>query len=220
MIGSIVGARPSGRMVSLGQCSACTTYSLKKTFSLLIKASFYHQYQYPCPVHLHKIKDLSFVPKLLNCGMQWKEVDIRSLMVLLRLDEDQLDQVIKNPQVICEVHPGGCEASHALLDYRLTIQQDLPTRLKHLYSWNLNSWRAPEQPVRDPKTRRSKRFLRTGPVCLQETKWDNSVPERLAAFSPGVTIFTTSFWLGTEPHAFISSQFIYAHKIKNQTSKD
>ena len=190
MIGSFVGARPSGRMVRLGQCSAGTTYSLKKTFSFLIKASFYHKYEYPCPVHLHKIKDLSFAPKLLNCEIQWKEVDLRSLMVLLRLNEDRLDQIIKNPELILEEHPRGCGASHALLECRLTIQQDLPTRLKHLYSWNLNSWRTPEHPLRDPKTRRCRRLLRTGPVCLQETRWDHSVPERLAAFLPGVKIFS------------------------------
>ena len=78
-----------------------------------------------------------------------------------------------------------------LLNYRLAVQQDLPTRLKHLYSWNLNSWSIPEPPLKDPKTRRCRRLLKTGPICLQETRWDNGVPEKLAGYLPGTRIFST-----------------------------
>ena len=71
------------------------------------------------------------------------------------------------------------------------MQQDLPTRLKHLYSWNLNSWSLPDTPSRDAKTRRCRRLLRTGPVCLQETKWDEGVPEKLSGYLPGTKVFSS-----------------------------
>ena len=98
---------------------------------------------------------------------------------------------MSNPQLIRHEYPEGSKAGQALLGYRLTVQQDLPTRLKHLYSWNLNSWSIPEHPLRDPKTRRCRRRLRTGPLCLQDTKWDQGLPEKLAGFLPGTKIFST-----------------------------
>ena len=73
----------------------------------------------------------------------------------------------------------------------MLITADLPTRLKHVYSWNLNSWSVPDPPRSDPKTRRCRRLLRTGPVCLQETKRDEGVPEKLAGYLPGTKVYST-----------------------------
>ena len=110
----------------------------------------------------------------------------------MQVTEEQFDVAVENPRLILREYPRGCEASHALLNYRLTVQQDLPARLKHLYSWNLNSWKTPDRPIRDPKTCRCRRLLKTGPLCLQEIKWDQGVPEKLAGYLPGTKIFSTS----------------------------
>ena len=114
-------------------------------------------------------------------------------MELLQLTKERLQVLISNPQLIRDEYPEGSEAGQALLRYRLTVQQDLPTRLKHLYSWNLNSWSIPDHPLRDPKTRKCQRLLMTGPLCLQETKWDLDlgVPEKVAGYLPGTKIFST-----------------------------
>ena len=63
--------------------------------------------------------------------MQWKEVEVQSLLELLRINEIQFEQVMKNPRLILQLYPGGCDASGSLLENRLAIQQDLLTRLKH-----------------------------------------------------------------------------------------
>ena len=55
----------------------------------------------------------------------------------------------------------------------------------------LNSWKTPDPPNDDPKTRRCRRLLQTGPVCLQETRWDEGVPERLAGYLPGTKVFSS-----------------------------
>ena len=97
--------------------------------------------------------------------------------------------VINNPRLLQTEQQECYTAGRQLVEYRLSVQQDLPTRLKHIYSWNLNSWKTPNPASDDPKTRRCRRLLRTGPVCLQETKWDKGVPERLAGYLPGTKVF-------------------------------
>ena len=77
------------------------------------------------------------------------------------------------------------------IDHAEVPLNDLFTRLKHVYSWNLNSWSVPDPPRSDPKTRRCRRLLRTGPVCLQETKWDEGVPEKLAGYLSGIKVYST-----------------------------
>ena len=62
-------------------------------------------------------------------------------------------------------HPLGAK----LLQHRLANNGALPTRMKMFYSWNLSSWTS-TSPT-DYRLRRCRRFLRHGPVCLQETKW-------------------------------------------------
>ena len=71
---------------------------------------------------------------------------------------------------------------------RISIQQTVPTRMKVLYSWNLDNWHAPKQPKRDVRMRKSKRLLAKGPICLQETKWSASEKEVLMQHIPGLQI--------------------------------
>ncbi len=117
-------------------------------------------YKTPCPHHLSSIRDLSFLPKVMGYELHWKDMRLDSLAELLRLTKERLRVLMSNPQLIRDEYPEGSEAGQALLRYRLTVQQDLPTRLKHLYSWNLNSWSIPDHPFRHPKTRRCRRLLK------------------------------------------------------------
>ena len=80
------------------------------------------------------------------------------------------------------------DIGNALLNYRLSIQQTVPTRMKVLYSWNLDNWHAPKQPKRDARMRKCKRLLAKGPICLQETKWSASEKEVLLQHIPGLQI--------------------------------
>ena len=73
-----------------------------------------------------------------------------------------------------------------ILDYRLHHNGHMPTRLKCLSSWNLNSWQSIGSG--DYKLRKIRKFLRSGPVCLQETKWHGSHSETALQNLPGVRI--------------------------------
>ena len=79
----------------------------------------------------------------------------------------------------------------SILQYRHTIRQDLPFRLKRLHVWNVSGW-TPSQTGSDPKLRLIKRLLRTGPVSLQETRWHKETPETLYHNIPGLQIAHTA----------------------------
>ena len=178
-------------MNRLGTLGDDTIYSIRKLLSHLIKTAFHHRYKTPCPRYLSCVRDLSFVPKLIGTGLQWKELQLTSLTELLQLTLARFYALINNPQLLQIDHQECLTAGQSLVNYRLSVQQDLPTRLKHVYSWNLNSWSVPDPPKSDPKTRRCRRLLRTGPVCLQKTKWDEGVPEKLAGYLPGTKVYST-----------------------------
>ena len=83
------------------------------------------------------------------------------------------------------------EVGRSILQYRHTIRQDLPFRLKRLHVWNVSGW-TPSQTSNDPKLRLTKRLWRTGPVSLQETPWHEETPETLYHTIPGLQIAHTA----------------------------
>ena len=117
---------------------------------------------------------------------------MNSLIDYLQMTLDRLRILMNNPRLLRIDQEECLAAGQSLMEYRLSVQQDLPTRLKHLYTWNLNSWSTPGLPIRDSKTRRCRRLLLTGPVCLQETKWDEGVPEKVAGYLPGTKVFSST----------------------------
>ena len=135
------------------------------------------------------MRDLTFLPKLIGTRCLWRELQVSSVAELLSVTLTRFYALINNPQLLQAEQQECYAAGQKLVGYRLSAQQDLPTRLKHVYSWNLNSWKTPDPPNDDPKTRRCRRLLRTGPVCLQETKRDEGVPEKLAGYLPGTKVF-------------------------------
>lgn len=66
----------------------------------------------------------------------------------------------------------------------------MPTRLRQLFSWNVNSWKSITLP--EYKLRRVRKLLRTGPVCLQETKWNGTQEEAIHQNIPGVQVCSSN----------------------------
>ena len=62
--------------------------------------------------------------------------------------------------------------------------------MKSFHSWNLSSWVSTA--TQDYRLRRCKRLLRSGPICIQETKWKGPETEALYQSLPGVQIVHTS----------------------------
>ena len=178
-------------MISLQELNENTIYSIRKLFTHLIKTVFYHEHQLPCPKYLSVVRDLAFLPKLIGVRCLWKELQLSLVAELLSVTLDRLHALINNPQLLQAEQQECYTAGRQLVEYRLSVQQDLPTRLRHVYSWNLNSWKTPCAASEDPKTRRCRRLLKSGPVCLQETRWDNGAPEKLGGYLPGTKVFAS-----------------------------
>ena len=154
------------------------------------------------------MRDLTFLPKLIGTRCLWRELQVSSVAELLSVTLTRFYALINNPQLLQAEQQECYAAGQKLVEYRLSAQQDLPTRLKHVYSWNLNSWKTPDPPNDDPKTRRCRRLLRTGPVCLQETKRDEGVPEKLAGYLPGTKVFppkAQSLTVAKDPEGWMES---------------
>ena len=156
--GSKVGACQA-EMNRLHALDNDTIYSVRMFFTHLIKTVFYHKYHIPCPKYLSGVRDLTFLPKLIGTRCLWRELQLSSVAELLSVTLTRFYALINNPQLLQAEQQECYAAGQKLVEYRLSVQQDLPTRLKHVYSWNLNSWKTPDPPNDDPKTRRCRRLL-------------------------------------------------------------
>ena len=172
-------------MTRIKQCSVETISLIKKIFSFLIKEAFRHRFQISCPKHLFRVRDLSFLPHLLDERVSWQDLTLQQIAHSLGVAPNDFEVVLSQPTILRPeegTHPLGAK----LLQHRLANNGALPTRMKMLFSWNLSSWTALSS--NDYRLRRCRKFLRQGPVCLQETKWKNHEPEALYQNIPGVKV--------------------------------
>ena len=186
MFGSVKGA--VNYMTRLKQCSTEVIGLIKKMFTCLIKDAFRYRFKFQCPKYLCRVRDLSFLPHLLQRQMSWHEVTLTQLTLALEIPPNDLDLALMQPgrlQPEEGTHPVGSR----LLSYRLDNNGALPTRMKFFYSWNLSSWTSTA--AQDYRLRRCRRLLKRGPICLQETKWKGPETEALYQGLPGVKIAHT-----------------------------
>ena len=179
-------------MTELGSLDPMVIRAIKKVFKLLIQSSFWHRFSFGCPSYISAVRSLSFLPHVLGLVGGWRHVQINVLCHALQLSPQELDDIIDSPSSVRGRFPHGHPLADAIVEHRTTAHQSLPTRLRHLSCWNLNSWRFPAQPSDDGKMRKVKRLLRKGPVLLRETKWCGGQEEILSQQLPGVTICSTA----------------------------
>ena len=175
-------------MSTLGSCDAGVCRSIKKVFQLLLKDAFASRFGYNGPRHTLVIRDLSFLPHVLYTGLPWRRTRIESVRMKFGIDSRQWNNCLVAPHSLDRGTPQLVNIGKALLHYRINTQQIVPTRMRALYSWNLDSWHAPKRPKSDVKMRKCKALLAKGPICLQETKWSASEKEVLMQHIPGLQI--------------------------------
>ena len=166
-------------MTRVKQCSVETISLIKKMFSFLIKEAFQHKFKFSCPKHLLRVRDLCFLPHLLDVRASWHDLTLQQISHALGVAHNDFEIVLGQPTMLRPeegTHPLGAR----LLQHRLANNGALPTRMRMLYSWNLSSWTAMSST--DYRLRRCRRFLR------QETKWKGHEPEALHQSIPGVKI--------------------------------
>ena len=124
-------------------------------------------------------------PHLIQTDLPWRRIRLELVRSFLDIDSHRWGHCLHAPHSLDRSSARLVDIGNALLNYRLSIQQTVPTRMKVLYSWNLDNWHAPKQPKRDVRMRKCKRLLAKGPICLQETKWSASEKEVLLQHIPG-----------------------------------
>ena len=176
-------------MTRLRQCSTEVIGRIKKMFTCLIKEAFRYRFKFQCPKYLCRVRDLTFLPHLLQYQMSWHEVTLTQLSHELNISPNDLDLALTQPGLL-QPEEGTHPVGERLLNYRLDNKGALPTRMKSFHSWNLSSWVSTA--TQDYRLRRCKRLLRSGPICIQETKWKGPETEALYQNLPGVQIVHTS----------------------------
>ena len=172
-------------MSTLGSCDAC---SIKRVFQLLLKDAFTSRFGYNGPRHTLLIRDLAFLPHVIQTDLPWRRIRLELVRSFLNIDFRRWGHCLAAPHSLDRSSARLVEIGNALLNYRISIQQTVPTRMKVLYSWNLDNWHAPKQPKRDVRMRKCKTLLAKGPICLQETKWSASEKEVLMQHIPRLQI--------------------------------
>ena len=155
-----------------------------------IKLAYARDHDSPCPSYLSKVRDLSILPRILQVDMPWWNLNLEQIASLVQQDIEDCRQTLAHDMRTIGA-PAMEEVGRNILQYRSTIKQDLPFRLKRLHVWNVSGW-TPSQTSNDPKLRLIKRLLRTGPVSLQETRWHEETPEALHHAIPGLQVAHTA----------------------------
>ena len=168
-------------MSTLGSCDVGVSRSIKKVFQLLLKDAFATRFGYSGPRHTILIRDLAFIPHVIQTDLPWRRIRLELVRTYLDIDCRRWGHCLVAPHSLDRSSARLVEIGNALLNYRINIQQTVPT-------WNLDSWHAPKQPKRDLRMRKCKALLAKGPICLQETKWSASEKEVLMQHIPGLQI--------------------------------
>ena len=179
-------------MTAVDRLAPGVSSSLKRFFCILVKQSFWRKFGFQCPQSLHRIRDLSFLPHLIKSTVPWRHIRIYDLQNYFQLSPENWDDCIYSHEIKFDEHPQLIQVGNDLLNYRITVRQALPTRLKTAFSWNMNSWQGPKSCREDQKMRRIKKLLKVGPVLLQETKWHHNQEEILLQHISGLQIASTN----------------------------
>ncbi len=66
-------------------------------FSFLIKDAFWYQFEFHCPKHLLRVRDLCFLPHLLEVRTSWQEITLQQLSDALEVSPNDLEIALTQP---------------------------------------------------------------------------------------------------------------------------
>ena len=162
---------------------------IKSCLPIRSRDSFYRKFSFKCPPHLSRVRNLTFLPHLLHQNTHWKDITIDCIAQKFPIQINDFDVLVQNPSLLFH-NVTASTFGDSFLDYRLAHNLNVPSRLRQLYSWNLNSWKVITQP--EYKLRKMRKLLRQGPVCLQETKWNGTQAEAIHQNIPGIQISSSN----------------------------
>ena len=113
--------------------------TLKKTLTRCIKLAYVQEHESPCPPYLSKIRDLSILPRILQVDTPWWNLALDQIARLFHQEPEDCHQLLALDMRTIDT-PVMETIGRSILQYRHTIRQDLPFRLKRLHVWNVSGW--------------------------------------------------------------------------------
>ena len=99
-------------MTRVKQCFVETISLIKKMFSFLIKEAFRHRFKVSCPKHLLRVRDLCFLPHLLDEGVSWQDLTLQQIAHALGVASNDFEVVLSQPTLLRPekgTHPLGAK---------------------------------------------------------------------------------------------------------------
>lgn len=85
-------------MRSLGNCEAGTSRSIRQVFQLLLKDAFLTRFGFSGPRHITLIRDLAFLPHILQIAAPWRRIKLSQVQSSLRIDEQIWKGCLESPR--------------------------------------------------------------------------------------------------------------------------
>lgn len=169
-----------------------------------IRLVYKQQKQQLCPVQLSHVRSIQVLTHLLPNKPISNQIRTSQIQELLQLQHpfshsfEALSQLIGSATAASQLPLHIYEIADTLLQYRISTTSTLPFKLKSFISWNLSSLHTSTLSSMR-KQSLIYRYLKKGPVLLQETKWREEDQIAFSTRWPGVQIICTNAE-GQSPH--------------------
>ena len=157
-------------MSTLRHCSDATINLYKKLFAYTIKDSFYRKFSFKCPPHLSRVRNLTFLPHLLRQNTHSKDITIDCIAQRFPNPINDFAVLVQNPSLLFR-NVTASTFGDSFLDYRLAHNLNVPSRLRQLYSWNLNSWNDYPARIQIAESEKTSQ-TRPGMFTRDKVEWD------------------------------------------------
>ena len=126
-------------------------------------------------------------------------------------------RIVKLPATVVRVEESAFRGCHwlSVLHFRMQRPSDLPVSIRGIHSWNLNSW-SPGLPTNTHKTWVIRTMLKTAPVLLQETKWNQANLQYLLHSWPEIKVVATLAKQNPGEQAGVAILFPPGWKVKDE----
>ena len=181
-------------MIHLGALSKNVLTSIRKDISRRISDVYFNDHGFAAPKCLCKFSSMSFLAHMCEIQAQWKEIPFSLFFDRFGIqfewssgndnDSDAAFMAHWMQAIDTTTFRGRC---NALYQYRMQIRQNLLACVRNLVSWNITAW-WPSNIGYDRKLALVRRYVKKGPVCLQETKWTTGMACSMQQKVPGARI--------------------------------
>lgn len=191
---------------------------VQRTLSTGLRAVNWHNTQQPCHTSLTHVSLLHFLIHFTSPRLPYRRIHIQDLLQLCGFDDNvNLSEAMltllacigtykecaapiepTDRRSFSYVQPNELHAlrivplsfwqlCQGILAFRLQRPNNLPVSINGIYSWNLNSW-FPDASSNTHKSWVVRTMLKSAPVLLQETKWNQAQLQHLLHTWPEIRV--------------------------------